>query len=210
MKQIKLLNIFLIIISFGLGAYFYHQMPEQMASHWNIKGEVDGYMGKFWGVFLMPIVLLGIYLMFLLIPKIDPLKENYKKFRKYFDGFIFAISLFLFYIYGISIAWNLGYRFDINLFIIPAVAVIFYYTGVLIENAKQNWFVGIRTPWTLSSKKSWDKTHKLGGKLYKLSALFILMALLSDTLSFYFILIPIISVSLFLVAYSYFVYKDDK
>jgi len=86
----------LILISFGLGAYFFPQMPDKMASHWNIKGEADGYMSKFWGLFLMPIISLGLFLPFLLISKIDPLKANIEKFREYFDGFIVLIMVFLF------------------------------------------------------------------------------------------------------------------
>lgn len=59
-----------------VGVYFYPQMPEKMASHWNIKGEVDDYMSKFWGLFLMSFVAVGLFLLFLLIPKIDPLKKT--------------------------------------------------------------------------------------------------------------------------------------
>jgi len=87
-------------------------MPDEMASHWNFKGEVDDYLPKFWGLFLMPIISLGLFLLFLLIPKIDPLKANIEKFRKYFDGFMVLMMVFLFYIYLLSIIWNLGKRFD--------------------------------------------------------------------------------------------------
>ena len=52
------------------------------------KGQVDGYMSKFWGIFLLPLVLVGVALLFMVIPKIDPLKANIEKFRKYYDGFI--------------------------------------------------------------------------------------------------------------------------
>jgi len=198
-----------IIISFIIGIYLYPSMPEEMASHWNAKGEVDDYMSKFWGLFLMPIVTLGLFLLFLIIPLIDPLKKNIEKFRGYFDAFIALIILFLFYIYVLSILWNLNYRFDMSQAIIPAIAIIFYFAGVLMEKAKMNWFIGIRTPWTLSSKEVWEKTHKLGAKLYKILAFVFLLILLSPE---YFtqILMIIIVIALYPLVYSYFEYRKLK
>jgi len=54
---------------------------------------------------------------------------------------------------------------------VPALGILFYYCGILIENAKRNWFIGIRTPWTLSNEKVWERTHKIGGKLFKIAGL---------------------------------------
>jgi len=86
MNKIAILGI--ILLSFLLGVYLYPQMPEKMASHWDFQGQVDGYMPRFWGLFLMPFISSGLFLLFVLIPKIDPLKANIKKFRSHFDRFI--------------------------------------------------------------------------------------------------------------------------
>ena len=209
MKKSYLVIIILILISFGLGIYFYPQMPDKMASHWNIKGEADGYMSKFWGLFLMPIILLGLFLLFILIPKIDPLKENIAKFRKYFDGFIVLIMVFLFYIYLLSIAWNLGKRFDMGQMMVPALGILFYYCGILTENAKRNWFIGIRTPWTLSSESVWDKTHKIGGKLFKIAGLIAFLGIFFPNYAFYFILVPVLLAAFYTITYSYFDYQKE-
>ncbi len=163
--------ILIIVVSFAVGAYFYPQMPERIASHWNEQGQVDGYMSKFWGLFLMPFISIGMALLLVFIPRIDPLKANIEKFRKYFDGFIVLIVLFLFYLYLLTIFWNLGARFDMGQVLAPALGVLFYYCGVLVGKTKRNWFVGIRTPWTLSSDTVWDKTHKLGAKLFKVAGI---------------------------------------
>ena len=184
-------------------------MPEKMASHWNTKGEVDGYMSKFWGLFLMPIILLGLFLLYVLIPKIDPLKENIAKFRKYFDGFIVLITLFLFYIYLLSIAWNLGKRFNMGQMMMPALGMLFYYCGILTENAKRNWFIGIKTPWTLSSERVWDKTHKIGGKLFKAAGLIAFLGIFFPNYAFYFILVPALLVAFYTIIYSYFEYQKE-
>ena len=209
MQKSHFLIIILILISFGIGAYFFPQMPEKMASHWNAKGEVDGYISKFWGLFLMPIILLGLFLLFILIPKIDPLKENIAKFRKYFDGFIVLITIFLFYIYLLTIAWNLGKRFDMGKMMVPALGMLFYYCGILTENAKRNWFIGIKTPWTLSSERVWDKTHKIGGKLFKAAGLIAFLGIFFPNYAFYFILVPALLVAFYTIIYSYFEYQKE-
>jgi len=181
-----------------------------MASHWNIQGQVDGYMPKFWGLFLMPFISLAMFLLLILIPKIDPLKENIEKFRKYFDGFIILITLFLFYLYLLTIFWSLGYRFDMSRFLVPALGILFYYCGVLIEKSKRNWFIGIRTPWTLSSDRVWDKTHQLGGKLFKLAGIIALLGIFFPSYSFFIVLIPVIAASIYTVVYSYLEFRKEK
>jgi len=189
MRKSSVIILLIILASFIAAIYLYPQMPDEMASHWNFKGEVDDYLPKFWGLFLMPIISLGLFLLFLLIPKIDPLKANIEKFRKYFDGFIVLIIVFLFYIYFLSIAWNLGKRFDMGQMMVPALGILFYYCGILVENAKRNWFIGIRTPWTLSNEKVWERTHKIGGKLFKISGVIAFLGIVLPKYAVFFVLI---------------------
>jgi len=208
MKKSELVIILIILSSFVLGFYFYPYMPDLVASHWNVRGQVDGYISKFWGLFLMPLLSLGLFLLFLLIPKIDPLKENIEKFRRYFDWFIVLVMFFLFYLYLLTIFWNLGFRFNLIQLLIPSFCLLYYYAGILIENAKRNWFIGIRTPWTLSNDKVWDKTHRLGGKLFKLSAGAAFLGIFLQNLAIYFVVIPIILTSIYLFIYSYLEYRS--
>ncbi len=209
-KLIHISIIIIIILSVLTGLYFYNSMPAKMISHWNSAGQPDGYMNKFWGLFLMPMITLGVYLLFLFVPIIDPLKKNIDKFRGYFDWFILMMILFLFYIYLLSITANLGYQFNMTVMIVPAVGLLFIYIGYLLENAKRNWFIGIRTPWTLSSDKVWDKTHLLGGKLFKLAGLLVLLGLILNKYAIWILLVVTIWASLYPIIYSYFEYKKEK
>lgn len=200
----------IIAVSFIEAIYLYPMMPDVMAGHWDYRGEVDGNISKFWGLFLMPIISVLFILLLLIIPKIDPLKENIKKFRKYFDRFVVLITLFIFYIYTLSILWNIGVYFNMAIFMAPAVGIIFYYAGALTEKSERNWFIGIRTPWTISSEKVWEKTNKLGGKLFKIAAVLAVLSVFTSEYAIFFTIIPVTLFSLYTVVYSYLEYKKEK
>ena len=208
MKKSIIFALLIVLASFGASAYFYPQMPETVASHWDINGEANGYMSKFWGLFLMPIISLAIFLFFLAIPKIDPLKSNIEKFRKYFDAFIVVFLLFFLYVHLLTVVWNLGVGFNMAQLMSPAFGVLFYYCGVLMEKAKQNWFIGFRTPWTISSAEVWDKTHRVGGALFKISGIIALGGLILPAVAFYLVIFPILFFSLYITVYSYWEYKN--
>jgi len=208
MKKSIIFALLIVLASFGASAYFYPQMPETVASHWDINGEANGYMSKFWGLFLMPIISLAIFLFFLAIPKIDPLKSNIEKFRKYFDAFIVVFLLFFLYVHLLTVVWNLGVGFNMAQLMSPAFGVLFYYCGVLMEKAKQNWFIGFRTPWTISSAEVWDKTHRAGGALFKISGIIALGGLILPASAFYLVIFPILFFSLYITVYSYWEYKN--
>jgi len=206
----KIIALAIIVASFALGIYFYPQLPETVASHWDSAGQVNGYLNRFWGAFLMPIIILAMFLLFLIIPKIDPLSENIKKFRRYFDWLIVLIMVFMVYVYLLSVLWNLGKEFNLSQFLIPAFGLLFFYMGVLVENAQRNWSIGIRTPWTLSSDEIWNKTHQIGGKLFKISGIITLLGIVFPLWAMWLVLVPIIASSTFLFAYSYLQYKKWK
>lgn len=210
----KITNIVLlaiVVIAFVAGVLVYPQLPEKIASHWNAVGEVNGYMQKFWGLFLLPLIMLGMFALYIIIPLIDPLKNNIKAFRKYYNALWIFLEIFFLYIYGLSVAWNLEFRFNFTTAIVPAIAVLWFFLGTFLKNIKRNWFVGIRTPWTLSNDTVWEKTHKLGAKLFQASAIISLLGLFfKGNFSILFIIIPAMASALIAVAYSYIAYKKGQ
>lgn len=211
MNTYKYILIAIIILgAFLAGAFLYPQLPDPMASHWGIKGEVNSYMPKFWGVFMLPIVLLIMTLLLIFIPKIDPLKANIEKFKNYFENFILLLVGFMCYIYALTLIYNLGYQINIGLYILPALSILFYYVGILIEKTERNWTIGIRTPWTISSDAVWKKTHLLGGKLFKAVALIGLFSIIFPAYAFLFILLPVITATIYIFVYSYLEYRKEK
>jgi uncharacterized membrane protein len=109
------------------------------------------------------------------------------------ERFTVILIGFLFYLYLLMILWNIGMRFQMPQLLAPAFGILFYYAGVLTEKAKRNWFIGIRTPWTLSSEEVWERTHRIGGKLFKIAGV---ITLLGIVLPGYLMLFIFISVAL--------------
>ena len=189
----------------------YNQLPAQMASHWGMNDQVNGTISRFWGAFLMPLVSLGMLGLFLLIPAIDPLKANISQFRGVFNLFILLMVAFLTYLHGLTLAWNLGYTgFQMSMALLPAMGLLFIFMGAMLAKAKRNFFIGIRTPWTLSSDTVWAKTHALGSKLFIASGILTFIgAFLGSQIAFWFVFVPLIGSAIFLVLYSYFLYNQE-
>jgi len=200
----------LIVTSTLSGLLLWNQLPDPIASHWGVNDQVNGTMSKFWGVFLMPVITIAMLLLFLVIPSIDPLKANIAQFRDYFNSFIALIVAFMVYIYGLTLGWNLGFTsFRMSTAMLPAMGLLFIFVGVMIGKAKRNFFIGIRTPWTLSSDTVWDETHRVGGKLFIASGVLALLGAFFPDYAFWFIMVPVIGTSLFTVIYSYVLFQRE-
>ena len=193
------------------GLLLWNQLPEQMASHWNQDDQVDGYMSRFWGAFMMPLMTLGLFLLFLVIPAIDPLKANIAKFRGVFNLFIVFIIGFMLYIHALTLLWSLGYTgFEMSKAMLPALGILLILVGYLMRQSKRNWFIGIRTPWTLSSDYVWDKTHQLGSLLFMASGvLAIIGGFFGGMVAFWLFLVPLMGSTVFLLVYSYVLYQSE-
>jgi uncharacterized membrane protein len=210
-KTTIVISIILIVSALIAGAVLWNQLPDQMASHWNASDQVDGTMSKFWGVFMMPLITLGMMALFLVVPNIDPLKANIAQFRDMFNVFIVLIIAFMLYIHVLTLAWSLGYTdFKMSTAMLPFMGVLFIAIGFLLRKAKRNFFIGIRTPWTLSSDIVWNKTHQLGATLFMASgALAIIGGFFGGMMAFWFLFVPLMGSTLFLVVYSYVLYRSE-
>lgn len=211
----KLTTIIVLVLIIGAtiaGLLLWNQLPDQMASHWNVNDQVDDYMPKFWGVFLMPLVTTAMFLLFLVIPNIDPLKANIAQFRETFNLFITVIVGFMVYIHILTLRWNLGYtNLGISKAMLPAMGILFFIIGAMLRKAKRNFFIGIRTPWTLSSDHVWNETHRIGGILFMASGvLAVIGGFFGGMVAFWSIMIPVLGTTIFLVAYSYVLYQKEQ
>jgi uncharacterized membrane protein len=157
--------------------YGYTTISGEMATHFTATGQPDGTMAKIPGLLLAPGMMAVVYGFFRVLPRIDPLEENYERFREAYRGMIVAVLGFLAYLQVVLVGWNVGLAFNMTQAITPAVAGLLFIAGMVIERAEQNWFIGIRTPWTLSSEEVWERTHETFGPLFKVGAALVLVTI---------------------------------
>lgn len=205
-----LIPLITIALSIGLSLTFYPLLPDRMASHWNIYGQVDGYSSRLFNILFLPTLLILMFASFVIIPKIDPKRENIKKFEQTFNVFINAMLFFVIALQLQVFLWNTYIQIPFGIFMPILFGILVFFVGDLVTKAEQNYTIGIRTPWTLESKKVWDKTHKLGGILFKISAILITLSALTPKYSFYVLIGSILLIVAFLLIYSYLEYKKEK
>jgi uncharacterized membrane protein len=203
----EILPIILIIFAFLVGLSLYPKLPDQVPSHWNTQGEVDAWSGKTFAVFFFPTITLVIYLLITLIPLIDPFRKNYLKFAKAYFWFRMLFVAFFVSLYFYTLWSAFGMKLSINYFIIPLLSLFFILIGLFLPKVKRNYFVGIRTPWTIHSEETWDKTHKFAGRSFVVAGLISFLGIFIPDYSFIIFIIAILSAALIPVIYSYFVFK---
>lgn len=164
----------IIILSFIPGLVLYGQLPAQMPSHWNVYGQVDDYSSKAVGTFLFPGINLAMYFLFLFLPKLDPKRKNYDLFSGSYRIIRWTIHLFMLILYFITLYSSLRFAqgkatLDVSMLVPGAISVLFIIIGNYMGRFRHNYFIGIRNPWTLANEEVWQKTHRLGGKLFVLA-----------------------------------------
>lgn len=202
----EIVPVIFLILSLVASFYFYSQFPDRVVTHWNAAGQADGYSGRTFAAFFFPLFNLGIYLLMLFIPYLDPKKANYLKFKNIYHIVKGALVVFLSLIYFIVGLSGLGYKIPVSLVIPLGAGLLFIIIGYYLQHIKPNWFFGIRTPWTLSSDIVWEKTHKYGSKIFMLGGLLVILAVIFPDYFIWFMILFIILV-LSTVVYSYLIYR---
>ena len=201
---------FFLLVAVISSFYFYANFPDRVPTHWNFAGEVDAW-GSRLSAFIIPVVVIGVYLLFLALPYLDPKKEKYDQFKKVYHVFKVIIIAFMVLLYFLTSLNGLGYNVPIGALMPIIIGVMFVILGNYMSKLKSNWFIGIRTPWTLSSEEVWNKTHRFGGKMFILGGF--LMAIqvflpLAFRLPIFILTIALLTVGTF--GYSYYIYRQEK
>lgn len=154
----------------------YPHLPSRVASHWNFSGQVDGWMSRDFHSWMFPLLLFVMYLSFLIFPRLDPKKERYEEFAGVYRLMRDTILFVLFGVFATATAYNLNLPVNVGAIVAGLVGLLMIILGNYFGKLKRNWFIGIRTPWSLSSENVWNKTHRLGGKLFVVWGLLIAFA----------------------------------
>ena len=210
-KRLLIIICVLALIPVIATALLYGSLPEQIPTHWNIDGSVT-YSGKstIWMTAgLSPLIAL----LLIVMPKIDPRKRNYEKFRGYYDAFIVVIMLFLMIINGIILSESFWPgRISVGRVITSGVGILFVFLGNIMPKIKNNFFMGLRTPWTLSDPDVWNRANRLGGKLFFWFGLAIAVSglLLPETVTFVVLMVCVVAVSAIPGVMSYVWYRKKQ
>jgi uncharacterized membrane protein len=202
--------IVLVLISVAASLIALPRLPEMVPSHWNAAGEIDGYASRTFSLIFMPAVTLGLGLFMLYLPQIDPLRANVDKFRVAYNWTVIGFCAYMLYIHILTLLAGLGVRFNMTSMMLPAMGLLFIGLGFVIDRAKRNWFIGIRTPWTLMSDSVWQKTHRLGGLLFKIGgAVTAVVAFFPGEAGIWIMLVALLGAGFVPVIYSYFAYRVE-
>lgn len=215
MKTYKLpwiLSSLYTIVMSAMTILFYDKLPEQIPIHWNIQGAVDNWADK-WVIWILAALPLLLMLLFAVIPKIDPHKENYKLHKKAYGTTIIGVNTFMFLIFIVAFLFMLGNDIDVSLLIPGLAGGLFIILGNVMPTVKHNYTLGIKTPWTLADEGVWRKTHQVGGMAFIILGLIILASLLAPGFVRFTILISatlLITIGLFVYSYILFKKTDRK
>ena len=202
------MKIALIIVAANLllGIVTYPMMPDEIIMHWGAGGVPDGFGPKLTGVLLMQFVQFIIFGIYVVIPRIDPQKKINASSGYYSNLMNLMMGYFLFF-NVLFITQNLGYNYNMTTVMMPAVGALLFLMGGILSNAEPNWFVGVRTPWTLSNEEVWRATHEKAGLLFKMWGVISMAGVLYPTTSIYGLVVAITLGIIYLMFFSYREYR---
>lgn len=159
----RLIRIFMVLIAVGASVAMYAGLPEQVPVHWDLRGQVDGYGSRFAVLFLTPLIMVAVWGLLRFLPRIDPHRANYARFAGTYEVIIDSVMAMMLVIHLAILLGASGAPDSVPLVVRAAVGAMFIVMGNVMPRTRQNWFVGVRTPWTLASARVWERTHRFAG-----------------------------------------------
>lgn len=199
-------ELFLIVVSFLIAAGLYSRLPQNVPTHWDIHGVANGFTPKPWGAFLGPMILVVLFIVLAVLPLISPRGFRMTGFKSVFRIIRTAIISFLFIITTASLLAAAGFPLPIGRIVTCSIGLLLAVLGNYMGKLTRNFFVGIRTPWTLASDEVWLRTHRLGGVTFTALGIFlIVLGILNSSMTW--MLPAIIVATVIPVVYSFVLYR---
>lgn len=187
------------------------RLPDQIPMQWDLEGNVNWYGSKWLGLLLLPLLNIGIYLIFTVLPRFDP-KKQLRSGQKPVPALRFFTLLTTMVVYFLYLGGVLGLAFDMPRMALLVVTLLFLILGNYLSSIQPNYFIGIRTPWTLEDPDIWRQTHRMGGRLWvAMGCLLVILWLLLDLHTYLQVFLTlVIGTSVFVLAYSYVLYARKQ
>ncbi|HET8841327.1 MAG TPA: SdpI family protein [Ktedonobacteraceae bacterium] len=210
--SIDLLIWAIIVIQIIVAVYGFVVLPDTVPIHWGINGQANGYGPKWVGTFLFPFISIGIYILIRGLLAAGPRlggRENLAANLQIVKLVLAGLTLFMLIIQLSALVQSLGIGFDMTLIVMLALSVLFIFLGNYMGKMRRNFWMGIRTPWSLTNAVVWERTHRLGGWLFVAVGLIGVICSFIPLLRIWGIIVPSIAVSIFLYVYSYICYQQQ-
>lgn len=195
----------LVAAMFVAGAVVYPYLPDSIPTHWGFEGEPNQWSPKTWGAWIIPLMSLAFLVLFPLLPKLDPKKANYEQFKKPWGVIQTSLIAMMAYMFAVTMSVTLYPQYNalVGRFVVFGIGVLFVILGNVMGKVRQNYFVGLKTPWTLNDPEVWQKSQRFGGWAFVLAGLaFIIEAIVWIAILPVFIVLMAVMVIL-PIAYSY-------
>jgi uncharacterized membrane protein len=160
----------------AMSAAVYARLPERMPVHWTFSGEADRFGTRIEGAWLLPAVMVALWLVMRLLPRIDPRGANYAKMQSTYDFIVNAVLTAMLAMHLVVLAAGLGYLVPMRRFVPLLAGVFFVAFGNVLPRTRPNWWFGVRTPWTLSNDRVWTRTHRVAGYAMTTTGVVLLVA----------------------------------
>jgi uncharacterized membrane protein len=199
-----------LAVMFAFAAFSWNAVPDRIPVHWNLGGHPDRWGGRFEGLLLVPLIATVVYVILLVAPRLDPARANYRSFAGAYTALRVLTLLAMLAVQVVIVSIARGRSVDVAVVIPLIVGALFAGIGSLLGRVRPNWFIGIRTPWTLSSAQSWERTHYVAATVFIVSGMLVMStALMREAWYFIAVVLAIAVAVLGLVIYSYTVWKQD-
>lgn len=142
------------------------RLPAEVPVHWNLQGEVDRWGSRGMAAFLAPAIVTGVVALLAVLPRVDPRRENHARFADETARIAILIAAFLLFLQVVTLGVALGWPLRAPSLIVAGVGALLAVMGNYLPRIRSNWWIGIRTPWTLSSDRVWRETHRVGGRTF--------------------------------------------
>jgi uncharacterized membrane protein len=207
----KLVAPVLIVAAVAFSIAVWSRLPERMPVHWGLHGDVNGYGSRVQGAFLLPGIMLLIWLLMKFLPRIDPRRANYAKFADTYDLLVNSLVVLFAVMHLALIGAALGWPISMERVAPALIGLQFVILGNALPRARPNWWFGIRTPWTLSNDRVWARTHRVGGYLLTGAGVVLLVAAaLPGPWTFALGVAAVVTAGFGSLVYSYFAWKQES
>ncbi len=200
------LRLLVILLMVGVGFYFADKLPDRVPMHWNWQGEVDSYGSRVQGLWTIPIMTVGIMILFWFLPKFDPKREKYQQFADVWEIFQSSFVIFMLYVYVVSLYAAMA-KIDVGGLVMLGIGLLFVLLGNYMGKIRQNYFVGIKLPWTLSNEEVWNRTHRVGGWCFVLAGILMVLGAYFKIVMGWLFVVAMVTCLIVPILYSYIIYK---